>query len=206
MRKDLACSTSRHGCPTPSTHRWVVDVATPAPTRAISVVRQWDDHQFVPTATDDVLPWELGLEHLDLGRVYWSTVHGSDGAAHVRPVFAVVEDGMLYTTSSADARKFQFVLADPRSVLATSTEGMDLVYEGIATPVRDRDVIEAIAECYRSKYGWPVTATAAGFDAPFGAPSAGVPPYRVIEVRPTAVYGFGTDERWARRSTRWDFA
>ena len=53
---------------------------------------------------------------------------------------------------------------------------------------------------------WPVTVTPDGaFDAPFGAPAAGPPPYQVYAFEPVTVWGFGTDDRYAARSTRWDF-
>ena len=83
---------------------------------------------------------------------------------------------------------------------------MDLVYEGDAFPVREPGHLARIAEAYHQKYGWPVTVTLDGaFDAPFGAPAAGPPPYQVYAFEPVTVWGFGTDDRYAARSTRWDF-
>jgi hypothetical protein len=83
---------------------------------------------------------------------------------------------------------------------------MDLVYEGTATRVDDTERAQRIADAYRAKYGWPVEVTDdAAFDAPFGAPAAGPPPYVVFAIDPVTVRAFGTDERYATRSTRWDF-
>jgi hypothetical protein len=83
---------------------------------------------------------------------------------------------------------------------------MDLVYEGVAVPVQDADHLERIAEAYRRKYGWPVTVTPDGaLDAPFGAPAAGPPPYQVHAFEPVTVWAFGTDDRYATHSTRWNF-
>ena len=53
------------------------------------------------------------------------------------------------------------------------------------------------------KYGWPPTVADGAFDAPYGAPTAGPPPYEVYEITARTVYGFGTDEEHAPRSTRW---
>jgi len=63
-----------------------------------------------------------------------------------------------------------------------------------------------VGDAYRDKYGWPVTVTADGaFDAPYGAPTAGHPPYRVYELTPTVAYAFGTDNHLGERSTRYRF-
>jgi hypothetical protein len=40
------------------------------------------------------------------------------------------------------------------------------------------------------------------FDAPYGAPTAGPPPYRVYEITPGFVYAFGTSDNLGVRSTR----
>jgi hypothetical protein len=82
---------------------------------------------------------------------------------------------------------------------------MDFVYDGVAMRVHDDDRLGRIAEAYQGKYGWPVEVTEGAFDAPFGAPAAGPPPYLVFAIDPVTVRGFGTNERYATRSTRWDF-
>lgn len=60
---------------------------------------------------------------------------------------------------------------------------------------------------YESKYGWPVTVTEEGlFDAPYGAPTAGPPPYRPYAITPSVVYAFGTSDNLGIRSTRFTFS
>jgi hypothetical protein len=178
----------------------------PVPSSAVNIVSNWIDHELHVPDRSDVLPWALGLERLDAGRLYWHVSQTSDRGPHVRPVFGVVCDGVLCSTSSATARKTERVAHDARVTLATSTDGMDLVYEGVATLVDDVNRAQRIAEAYRGKYGWPVEVTGdAAFDAPFAAPSAGPPPYLVYAFEPITVRGFGTDEHLAPRSTRWDF-
>jgi hypothetical protein len=77
------------------------------------------------------------------------------------------------------------------------------VVEGPAAWVTDRQVLERVAAAYDDKYGWPVTITDDNlFDAPYGAPTAGVPPYRAYEISPRVVYAFGTDNDLGVRSTR----
>jgi hypothetical protein len=179
---------------------------TPLPSRAVNIVRNWNEHQLHVPDRDDVLPWELGLEKLGEARLYWHVTNAADDGAHVRPVFGVVCDGVLCSTSSATARKTERLAHDPRCTLATSTDALDLVYEGLATRVDDVDRAQRVAEAYHRKYGWPVEVQDdATFDAPFAAPSAGPPPFVVFAFEPVTVRGFGTDEELAPRSTRWDF-
>lgn len=178
----------------------------PDPTAAVNVVRQWGDSELLVPERNDVLPWSLAVEHLRRAHLFWNVTQRPDGHAHVRPVFAVTGDGILWSTTSGGARKAGLLERDPHCTLATSTDGMDLVYEAVATPVHDRELLERVAHAYCDAYGWPVEVTPDGaFDAPFGAPAAGPPPYQVHAFEPVTVWGFGTDERNASRSTRWDF-
>lgn len=49
-----------------------------------------------------------------------------------------------------------------------------------------------------------VTIVDGAFAAPYGAPTAGPPPYYVYEIRPETVFAFTTDES-PPRPTRWRF-
>jgi hypothetical protein len=170
---------------------------SPQPIRAVNIVDQWNGWELQPRHPDRVLSWDDGLERLDAGRLYWSIGRTAEGGSHARPVFAVVLDGLLHTTSSAGARKTALLRNDPRCTFATSTDGMDLVYEGLAREVTGRDDRERVAARYREKYGWEVQVEDDGFHAPYGAPSAGPPPYVVLAIHPVTVRGFGTDDRLA---------
>jgi hypothetical protein len=151
------------------------------------------------------LPWELVRDVLRDTRLYWlATVHPT-GRPHVRPVLAVWLDGALYTTSADEARKGRNLAADPRCTVTARTDTMDVVLEGTATRVAQEATLQQIAEAYRSKYGWPVTVTDGAFDAPYGAPTAGPPPYHPYEITPATVFGFGTADEYAGRATRYRF-
>lgn len=191
-------------------YRWngreLMTTLNPEPTAAINVVRQWGEGALLVPERHDVLAWDLAVQHLARAHLYWHVTQRPESRSHVRPVFAVESDGMLWSTTSAGARKTALLDQHPQCSLAASSDGMDLVYEGIAVPVHEQGLLERIAGAYRSKYGWPVTVTPDGaFDAPFGAPAAGPPPYQVNAFEPVTVWGFGTDDRYATRSTRWDF-
>jgi hypothetical protein len=52
--------------------------------------------------------------------------------------------------------------------------------EGSTLWVNDDEVLQAVGAAYSTKYDWPVTITdKSTFDAPYGAPTAGSPPYSV---------------------------
>lgn len=111
----------------------------------------------------------------------------------------------MCTTSRLGARKGRNLRRNVNCAFTTSTDGIDFIVEGLATRVMDPDFLEQVAAAYHAKYEWPVTVVDGGFDAPYGAPAAGPPPYQPFAITPTTVYGFGTNEFFAPRSTRWRF-
>jgi hypothetical protein len=72
--------------------------------------------------------------------------------------------------------------------------------------VTDAATLRRVAEVYASKYEWRVSVRDGAFDADYGAPTAGPPPYELYGVAPRQVFGFGwgTDLTWS--PTRWRFA
>jgi hypothetical protein len=138
-------------------------------------------------------------------RFYWlATVHPS-GRPHVRPVLGVWVGDRLCTTTNPAAQKGLNLERDPRCSVTARTDRMDVVLEGAASRVTDETELRQVAEGYGSKYGWPMTIVVGDFDAPYGAPTAGPPPYRPYAITPTVVFGFGTDDETAPRTTRWQF-
>jgi len=111
----------------------------PSPTVAVNVVRQWEEGGLLVPNRDDVLPWELAVQHMAEADLIWQVTQRPDTQAHVRPVFAVETDGMLCSTTSIGARKTILLEQHPRCSFATSTDGIDLVYEGVAVHVREHD-------------------------------------------------------------------
>jgi Pyridoxamine 5'-phosphate oxidase len=180
-------------------------VADQEPRLTENCTYQYDDNALQPADPSAVIPWADALPHLSGAQTYWFATVRSDGRPHLRPVFAVWVDGTMCTTSNPDAGKGRNLAANSNCSLGTSTDAIDFMVEGSAARVTDHDFLERIAGAYHAKYGWPVTVTAAAFDAPFGAPAAGPPPYQPYAVTPRTVYGFGTDEHYAPRSTRWRF-
>jgi nitroimidazol reductase NimA-like FMN-containing flavoprotein (pyridoxamine 5'-phosphate oxidase superfamily) len=154
-----------------------------------------------PTAP---MPWSEAQRRLAGATFLWFAT-SAGGRPHVRPVLAVWVDGKLHTTSSPRARKARNLADDDRCSFSVTADSVDVVYEGTATRVTDPDHLQRVADAYRDKYDWPPTVVDGAFDAPYGAPTAGPPPYQVYEVVPSVVFAFGTDEDHAPRSTRWSF-
>ena len=150
-------------------------------------------------------PWAEARERISQARWYWLGTLHPDGRPQIRPVLAVWVGGALYTTSSPQARKGRNLDRDGRCTVAVTADDMHLVLEGSASKVADRAMLESVAAAYRAKYDWPVTVIDGAFDAPYGAPTAGPPPYQPYQISPVTVLGFVNDPALGPSSTRWRF-
>jgi nitroimidazol reductase NimA-like FMN-containing flavoprotein (pyridoxamine 5'-phosphate oxidase superfamily) len=151
------------------------------------------------------IPWADARVRLSDSRFYWLATTGADGAPHVRPVLAVWVDGALHSTSSPTAVKARNLERSPNCSVTVRTDDLDLVLEGRATKVVDEPTLRQVGEVYIEKYEWPVTVRDGAFDAPYGAPTAGPPPYELYRIDADVVFGFGTDDALGPRTTRWRF-
>jgi Pyridoxamine 5'-phosphate oxidase len=152
------------------------------------------------------LSWDEVRRRFDAEKWYWLATAGRDGRPHTRPVLAVCLADKVYSTTSPGARKGHNLGQRPECSLAARAPAIDIVIEGSTSWVDDRGLLEQIAAAYDSKYGWPLTITSGNmFDAPYGAPTAGPPPYRAYQITPTVAYGFGTSDNLGVRSTRFRF-
>lgn len=159
-------------------------------------------HSTTPTTP---LEWDDVLERFGRVMTYWLTTLAEDGQPSARPVFGVIVDGTFHTTSNLDARKARNLARDGRCTISAGADGVDVVLDGTAERVLDADQLERVAAAYRDKYDWPVTVAGDAFDAPFGAPTAGPPPYAPFVVTPVAAWGFGTSDETHTRTTRFRF-
>lgn len=178
----------------------------PEPTTALNITETWDDGVLHRGEPDDVIPWTEVRDRIARAGDYWVTTVRVGAAPHVRPVFAVWVAGHLVSTTNDTRAKARHLRANPEISFATRVDGVDVVVEGRAEWVADGDLLEAIAEEYRSKYGWPLKVSdGGGFDAPFAAPAAGPPPYLPYAVRPRVVYALGTTDELAPLTTKYTF-
>jgi uncharacterized pyridoxamine 5'-phosphate oxidase family protein len=150
------------------------------------------------------ISWDQAAQQLVEARTFWLATACPDGRPHVRPILAVWADDALHFVSSTSTRKWRDLERASYCSVSTITDGIDLVLEGEAVRVTDDARLQRVARAYDSKYQWPVEIRDGAFHAE-GAPTAGPPPFHVFELQPTSVFGFGTDEAFADRSTRWRF-
>jgi len=152
------------------------------------------------------LPWEEVRQRFSAERSYWLATTGPGKRPQARPVLAVWLRDKVYSTTSPGTAKGRNLRLCPECSLAARAPAIDIVVEGPTSWVSDRRVAEGVAAAYGDKYGWPVTITEENmFDAPYGAPTAGSPPYRVYEIVPRFVYALGTGDDLGVRSTRFRF-
>jgi hypothetical protein len=127
-----------------------------------------------------------------------------DGTPHAAGLGAQWMDGDLYFTSSPVARKARDLAVNPRCTISARMPGIDLVLDGSAQRVTDTDTLARVAAGYAAG-GWPaeVDPQAQALTAPFNAPSAGPPPYRVFRFTFHTAVGVATVEPYG--ATRWRF-
>lgn len=98
---------------------------------------QYDDNTLQLSDHASVIPWAEARDRLAEGRLFWWATTRPEGQPHVRPALTVLVDGVLYSTTNPNARKARNLAANPRFACAVSTDEIDFVLEGSATPVTD---------------------------------------------------------------------
>ena len=139
------------------------------------------------------IPWSRALKQLEAGTggTYWLATTNPDGRPHVAAVGALWVDGKIYFTSSTRTRKGRNLAANPDCVLSVSLTGIDLVVEGGAVRITDRQPLLRLAKRYAAQ-GWPASVSGGTLTAEYSAPSAGPPPWNLYAVRPTTAFGVAT--------------
>jgi hypothetical protein len=128
-------------------------------------------------------------------RTKWLTTLNEDGSPHVTAVGAVWLDGAFWFQTGDGTRKSRNVARDPRCSLALSTLDADVVIEGVATRVTDREQVARAAKAWADG-GWPAQPdeSGTGISAPFNAPTQGPPPWGVYRIEPrSATVVMGVD-------------
>lgn len=154
------------------------------------------------------LPWSRATDALNAtgkdNDTWYVGTTGPDGRPHAAGVGALWHEGALFFTSGDGTRKSKNLAANPAASMAISLKGIDLVFEGSVERVTDNATLEAVADRYRDDgSGWPVEVDGDAFTAPFSAPSAGPPPWRLYRLRFEKVFGVATAE--PNGATRWSF-
>jgi hypothetical protein len=146
-------------------------------------------------------PWAVGKSILDDAEIFWLTTVRSTGAPHVTPLIAVWHADALWFCTGAGEQKAINLGQNPAVVLTTGCnrygEGTDVVLEGTAERVTANADLVAIADRYRSKYGWEFSVADGGLIG--DGRNAAI----VFRVRPRKGFAFARGDDGSQ--TRWLF-
>ena len=152
------------------------------------------------------LPWSRPGEALSAssgpGATFFLGTCSPDGKPNAAGVGALWMDGDLYFTSGPGTRKSRNLSANPTCTISVALTGIDVVFEGEAIRVTDKETLERAAARYRDG-GWPAEVAADALTAPYSAPSAGPPPWHLYRLAFRSVVGVATAE--PPGATRWTF-
>src|SRR5215213_6163509 len=87
-------------------------------------------------------------------RTTWLATLNEDGSPHVTAVGALWLDGTFWFQTGARTRKSRNVARDPRCSIAMSILDADVVIEGEAVQVNDREAVARAAQAWADS-GWP---------------------------------------------------
>src|SRR3954462_1344777 len=148
-------------------------------------------------------PWPDALHVLEHAELYWLTTVRNDGRPHVTPLIAVARDGAMHFCTGLREQKARNLEHRRQVALTTGNNtwarGLDVVVEGTAIRVVDRDALQRSADAFEDKYGsvwhWEVG------DGVFVG--SGVDAAAVFQVAPAKVLAFAKDPHG---QTRYRFA
>jgi general stress protein 26 len=108
-----------------------------------------------PEAT--ATPWSATVQVLDQAELYWLTTVRADGRPHVTPLIGVAEDGVMHFTTGLDEQKARNLEHNQKVALVTGNNawarGLDVVVEGTAVRLTDRESLQRVADAINAKYG-----------------------------------------------------
>jgi general stress protein 26 len=138
--------------------------------------------------------WDETLRALEQAELFWVTTVRSDGRPHTTPLVAVWLDGALHFSTGLGEQKEVNLRNNRMVILMTGRNdwdrGLDIVVEGEAKRVEDRDHLERVARAWTAKWDgrWKYLVTETGFEDP---DDPGHNQVLVFAVRPERVLAFG---------------
>lgn len=102
-------------------------------------------------------PWTEALDALERAELYWISTVRSDGRPHVTPLIGVVDGEAVHFCTGLEEQKARNLEQNEQVALTTGentwSRGLDIVVEGAAVRVTDRDALQRLAGAYEAKYG-----------------------------------------------------
>ena len=102
-------------------------------------------------------PWAATVAVLDRAELYWLTTVRPDGRPHVTPLVAVADGGAVHFCTGLEEQKARNLEHNRHVAITTGNNtwaaGLDVVVEGTAVRLTDRDTLQRVADAYEAKYG-----------------------------------------------------
>src|SRR5918996_4037658 len=137
-------------------------------------------------------PWPDAARVLEHAELYWLTTVRADGRPHVTPLIGVVEDGAVHFCTGLREQKARNLEHSSQVALTTGNntwaQGLDVVVEGTAVRVAERDALQRLADAYEVKYG-----SAWHFDVGDGVFVEGELEAAVFRIEPTKILAFAKE-------------
>ena len=136
--------------------------------------------------------WTEVQRLLETAELFWICTVRSDGRPHVTPLIGVAHDGAMHFCTGLREQKARNLEHHRQVALTTGNntwaQGLDVVVEGEAVRVHDRDELQRLADAYEAKYGsvWH-------FDVGEGGFGAGGDLAAVFRIQPAKVLAFAKD-------------
>jgi nitroimidazol reductase NimA-like FMN-containing flavoprotein (pyridoxamine 5'-phosphate oxidase superfamily) len=105
----------------------------------------------------EATPWADAAAVLESAELYWLSTVREDGRPHTVPLVGVWVDRSFVFCTGPTEQKYRNLDHGAAVTVVTGTNtwqsGLDVVVEGTAAPVSGREVLQALADEYRAKYG-----------------------------------------------------
>jgi general stress protein 26 len=114
-------------------------------------------------------PFSEVTETLERAELYWLTTVRADGRPHVTPLIGVFDDGAVHFCTGLGEQKARNLEHTQQVVLTTGSnrwdKGLDVVVEGSAVRITEREALQRLADAYEAKYGsvWHFDVVDGGF-------------------------------------------
>jgi general stress protein 26 len=149
------------------------------------------DRRFSDPAAEPT-PWADAAQVLERAELYWLTTVRADGRPHVTPLIGVAEDAAVHFCTGLREQKARNLEHSSRVALTTGTntwaQGLDVVVEGTATRIAERDALQRLADAYEAKYG-----SAWHFDVGDGVFGTGEDAAAVFRIEPAKAMAFAKE-------------
>lgn len=149
------------------------------------------DHRFSEPEAGPT-PWGDTVAALEAAELYWLTTVRADGRPHVTPLIGVWQDEAVHFCTGLREQKARNLEHRRQVALMTGSNawarGLDVVVEGTAVRVTDRETLQRLADAYESKYG-----TDWHFDVGDGVFGAGEEAAAVFRIEPAKVLAFAKE-------------